>query len=152
MRARLVLFCVSLGLTASVAPAREPVPALDVAARLVSVDHRAGTGHVAVELSITSDRDAPAARVSGQRSSGRPAAGAVPLDVRRVSLAAGRTAVVRYELDLEPGREHVLLFTVDESDRRSTAYLRVNLDPALEPADLGTVLQYRTAPAADSPR
>ena len=61
---------------------------------------------------------------------------------------AGRKLV--YELDLERGSVHHLIFYVEPQARsgapsaeRSSAYLRINLDPTLEPEDLGSVLQYR---------
>ncbi|HKQ60355.1 MAG TPA: hypothetical protein VJS92_03660 [Candidatus Polarisedimenticolaceae bacterium] len=113
--------------------AREPAPPLDVAARTISIVKHGATARVGIELSIVSDRDAPETVVLGTATAPR----------RQLALLAGKAGVVRYDLELQAGREHHLVFTVQDRERKTIGYLRVNLDPALEPQDLGTVLQYR---------
>ncbi len=128
----------------------EPSAVLDVSAKMVERNDRAATTRVRVELSLTSKIDIPSARIRGARVGGPGFDEEFGIADRVLTLPrnAGRKLV--YEFELERGSVHHLIFYVESQERsgqssvqRSSAYLRINLDPTLEPEDLGDVLQYR---------
>ncbi len=82
-------------------------------------------------------------RVKGSLNDGPDFEEAFGIPERVVELGAGRIRRLLYTFELEQGRPHHLLFSADAGGIRSTAYLRVNLDPELEPEILDNVLQYR---------
>ena len=117
---------------------------------MVGRNDLASTTRVRVELSLSSKIDLPAVTVRGARVGSPGFAKEFGIADRVLTLPrnAGRKLV--YELDLERGSVHHFIFYVESQARsgapsaeRSSAYLRINLDPTLEPEDLGSVLQYR---------
>lgn len=130
--------------------AGEPSAVLDVSAKTVEQNDLASTTRVRVELSLTSKIDIPSVRIRGARVGGPGLDEGFGIADRVLTLPrnAGRKLV--YELELERGSVHHLFFYVESQERsglpsvhRSSAYLKINLDPALKPEDLGNVLQYR---------
>jgi len=103
---------------------------------------------VKLEMLSGSDADAVVTQVDGPR--GR-ALGQAPV---RAGLAKGRTQTLWLESDLETGRENHLYFRVtargrDGHQTDATVYLRVNLDPSLEPVQAGEYLEYQAAPGGE---
>jgi hypothetical protein len=128
----------------------EPSAVLDVWAKTVERNDLASTTRVRVELSLTSEIDIPSVRVRGTRvgSPGFDEELGIADRVLTLRRNAGRKLV--YELELERGSVHHLIFYAESRElsglppaHRSSAYLRINLDPTLEPEHLGHVLQYR---------
>ena len=130
--------------------AGEPSAVLDVSAKTIGRHDLASTTRVRIELSLNSKIDLPAVAVRGARvgSHGFKEEFGIADRILTLPRNAGRKLV--YELELERGSVHHLIFYVESQARsgaasagRSSAYLRINLDPTLEPEDLGNVLQYR---------
>lgn len=138
------------GRTQSLPPAApcEPLGDLDLYARTISRTDLESASKVLVELTIFSRVALPFARVHGSLAGGAGFDEAFHIPDAVVPLRRGAVRKFQYELMLERGRVHHLFFTVGEegdpgSARESSAYLRVNLDPARQPEDLGDILQFR---------
>jgi hypothetical protein len=126
----------------------EPSAELELSARTL---HRVETGpvtRVTVELSIRSRLDLPAVRIAGSLLGGPGFDEVFGIPDEVAPLAAGAVRRLRFTLDLRRGRVHDLLFSARSEDReheplRSSAYLKINLDPELEPEELEDLIQYR---------
>jgi hypothetical protein len=123
---------------------------LDVSAKVVARNDLASNTRVRVELSLTSKIDVPSARIRGARVVGRGFDEELGISDRALTLPRNVGRKLVYEFELERGSVHHLFFYVESQERsglpwvqQSSAYLRINLDPTLEPEDLGDVLQYR---------
>lgn len=108
-----------------------------------------------VDLRILSRADRPLARVRARRGKGPGWRTAPAGPERELSLPAGRPATLRYDLDLEPGRQHHLFFRVESGDpafpdAEATAYLSVDLNPSRQPERIGRLIQYRARQAGES--
>jgi len=127
----------------------EPADRVQMGPRILSRADHAGRARVLVEVTVASGLPIPPSHVTARRADGtvlmvRELGGAIP--------ARGLRKVV-FDLDLERGRVHHVFFDLaaNAGEPRpggpgpiwSTAYLRVNLDPAMEPVDRGDVLEYR---------
>lgn len=128
-------------------PSCEPAPVDEFVARTVSMTDRGPTVEVMVVLRLVPSVDVPLARVHGSLADGTGRDGALGAPDRLVSLRRNEAQTFRYELGLENGKLHHLFFDVRSEDRAGSpyearTYLRVNLDPNLEPEDLGDLLQY----------
>jgi len=128
----------------------EPSGVLDVSAKMVGRSDLASNTRVRVELSLTSKIDVPSARIRGARVVGRGFDEELGISDRALTLPRNVGRKLVYEFELERGSVHHLFFYVESQERsglpwvqQSSAYLRINLDPTLEPEDLGDVLQYR---------
>ena len=122
----------------------EPSALLDASAKTVERKDMGSTTRVRVELSLTSKIDLPSVRIRASRAGKRGIDEELGIADRVLTLRrnAGRKLV--YDLELVRGSMHHVFFHVESLDRHgSSAYLRINLDPTLEPEDLGSVLQYR---------
>ncbi len=130
----------------------EPTGILDVSARVASRSDTGLTERVVVELEILSDVLMPSVRISGRVDSGTASE---PFPDRVAFLQQRAIRKIRYTFDLERGREHHLNFSVRSEDplapstHRTSAYVRVNLDPEREPEDLGHLLQFRAKMAGE---
>ena len=133
------------GLTAAgpIDPACEPAARIDLSARTLQRENLGTTSRVTVELSVRAHVELPPVRVKGSLNDGPDSEEVFGIPERVLELGAGRIRRILYTFELEQGRAHHLLFSADAGGTRSTAYLRVNLDPELEPEILGDVLQYR---------
>jgi hypothetical protein len=149
--AGIVSATLSLGAVIAVAdPGKpcEPSAELELSARTL---HRVETGpvtRVTVELSIRSRLELPAVRIAGSLLGGPGFDEAFGIPDEVAPLAAGATRRLRFTLDLRQGRVHELLFSARSEDPgqeplQSSAYLKVNLDPDLEPEALDDLIQYR---------
>lgn len=126
----------------------EPLGDVDLYARAISRTDLGEASKLLVELTVFPRVDLPSARVHGSLAGGAGFDQAFRIPDAIVPLRHGAVRKFQYELTLERGRVHHLLFTVGEAEdpgsvRESTAYLRVNLDPAQQPEDLGDMLQFR---------
>ena len=129
-------------------PPCEPAPADEFYARTVSITDRGPTVNVSVALRLHPSADVPLARVQGALADGAGFERALGVADRLVSLRRHEAQSFRYELGLEKGKLHHLLFSVRSEDASGSpyeaqTYLRVTLDPELEPEDLGDLLQFR---------
>jgi hypothetical protein len=129
-------------------PSCEPAPVDEFVARMVSMTDRGPKVDVIVALKLVPSVDVPLARVHGSLAGGTGSPRALGDPDRLSSLRRHEQRTFRYELTLEKGTLHHLFFDVRSEDRAGSpfeahAYLRVNLDPTLEPEDLGDLLQYR---------
>lgn len=127
---------------------REPSSVLELSARTLQRVAVGPKSRVTVELSIVSRHDLPAVRLTGSRFAGLQPEGTLSVPDHVLTLAAGSKRSLRVTVELERGRQHHLLFTArsdaaDGPSHETSTYLRINLDPALEPEHLGHVLQYR---------
>lgn len=122
----------------------EPAGPLAVSATVIGREDLGSRERVLIDLEIQSlVAGAESVRITGAAES---ATGKVEARERLLSLSAGAHRKVRYALDLEKGRVHHVRFvvgSVDEPSVVSSAYVRVNLDPSLEPQIIDGVLQYR---------
>jgi hypothetical protein len=127
----------------------EPSDELELGARVVSSTDLGETVRIEVDLSILPKRNVPTARIRGSvfRGPGFDEAFGIPDEV--VSLTKRAPRHKQFELEIPKGQEHRFIFLVraEESGApstpASTAYLRVNLDPAREPEEIDGLLQYR---------
>ncbi len=123
----------------------EPGADLSAGIRLLDV-HDAGSAapRALVQLDLRTRRRDAVAEVTSAGDSGE----AISTVLARTNLTKGRLEAVKVESELEPGRENHLYFRVtsrgaDGSTEISTVYLRVNLDPGLEPQLVGDYWQYQ---------
>ena len=125
-------------------PACEPAGELDVSAAVIAREDLGSRVRLHIDLKIhswTAPNDS--VRITGVIGAGTRA---VEIPERELSLPAKSPRKLRYTLDLEKGGDHHLEFSVrslTDPSRASSAYLRLNLDPRLEPEKLGDVIQYR---------
>jgi hypothetical protein len=126
----------------------EPSGPIDLRARTVSIAQQGANARVVVELDVLPHVTLPAARIRGTLADGVGFDGAFGIPDVITTLPRRAARSLQYELELERGEEHHLFFTVRSEDPiaavpDATAYLRVNLNPALEPERRGGVLQFR---------
>jgi hypothetical protein len=106
-------------------------------------------------LSIVPQRDVPAARVRGSIAGGPSFQEAFGIPDHIVSLGRRTPRHESYELEIPKGQVHHFVFSVRAEESgvpgapASTAYLKVNLDPDLEPEERDGMLQYRANMAGD---
>ena len=126
----------------------EPSAGIDIHAKTVSLIREGTTAKVIVEVTVVADRALASARIRGlveARHRPRRAFGS-PEVIDSVPAKAVRRW--RYALELEQGLEHHIYVTAHARTHagsldEATAYLRVNLDPKLEPEVRGELLQFR---------
>ncbi len=137
------------GPQAGLVACREPANVLDLSARVVSSTDLGSTVRIEVDLSIVPQRNVPSARVRGAIAHGPGFDEAFGLPDEIVSLTRGTPRHQYYELEIPKGQVHHFVFSVRAEETgvpgapASTAYLRVNLDPAQEPEERDGLLQYR---------
>jgi hypothetical protein len=122
----------------------EPGGGLNVAALRHSIIDEGATARVTVDLKIHHESNAVRAVVIDGRIVSNGARRAMP--VRQASLQEGRHGKLRFTFDLEQGVLHDLEFQVRSAldpAVRSTASLRVDLDPERQPVRLPGVVQYQ---------
>lgn len=132
----------------------EPDPADELDARMVSMTDRGPAVKAIVVLRLVPSVDVPLARVHALLADGTGFDRAQGVPDRLVSLRRNEAQEFRYELGLEKGRLHHLLFLVRSEDGigspfEARTYLRLNLDPDREPEDLGDLLQFRVGTRAE---
>jgi hypothetical protein len=133
----------------SIASPCEPSGQLDVSARVVSKSDLGAKKRIVVELKVRPHNRIPSIRIGGEVKNG---AGVNPVPERVLHLTGKSIRKVRYTFDLESGREHHLTFTIRSGSGpviRSEAYVRINLDPNLEPLEMDDVIQFRTVSVAE---
>ena len=106
---------------------------------------------VRMELLSGTDAEATVTEIDGPR--GR----ALGQATSQAALHKGRPQTLLLESDLESGRLNHLYFRITARDNQgretnTVAYLRVNLDPSLEPVPVGDYLEYQAAPGAEVDR
>jgi hypothetical protein len=126
----------------------EPAPSDEFVARTVLMTDRGSTVDVTVVLRLVPAVDVPLARVRASLDDGSGRDEALGVPDKLVSLRRSEAQKLRYQFGLEKGKLHHLLFKVRSEDSAGSpyearTYLRVNLDPDIEPEDLGDLLQYR---------
>ncbi|MFQ5700940.1 MAG: hypothetical protein ACE5HU_03760 [Acidobacteriota bacterium] len=126
----------------------EPAGPIDLQARVVSVDRQGAKAKVVVEIMMRPHRRLASSRIECSLASGNGPGRSLGVLDTSLSMAGGTVRRITQELDLDEGVEHHLRFTARAQTRagpsvETTAYLRVNLDPRLEPEDLGDLLQFR---------
>src|SRR5262245_26223701 len=132
----------------------EPGGPLGASVTLLRVDDQGGAlrALVRLELNSTTDADATVTPLLAAQSQGsqRRSAG------RQVTAALekGRPVAMLLEGELDRGVENHLFFDVrakghDGSLTGTTLYLRVNLDPSLEPTEVNGALEYQGAQAPE---
>lgn len=122
----------------------EPADRLNIGVQLHSVTDLGTTARVVVELKVYSEPSAVGeVTVSGRaRSAGLE----YPIPTVTASVPGSRPGKIRLTYELDQGLDHLLVFDVRaerDPSLRSSASLRVNLDPAREPERLDGVVQYR---------
>ncbi len=123
----------------------EPEPAVELSASLSSQTDAGPTVKVVVELAILPHVNLTDVRLRGSLN-GSDETPAIPDAV--LSLKKETVHKSQYELELDTGQVHHLVFSLrsedtDDSRYRFAAYLKIDLGPRLEPEDLGHVLQFR---------
>ncbi len=161
-----LLLCASLLISATAAgaggstqrpvplPACEPAPADEFKASTESIIDRGPTVNVTVILSLVPSADVPLARVRGTQVVATDPERVLGIPDRLVSLRRNETRKFRYGLALEKGKLHHLFFVVRSEDGSGSpyevhTYLRVNLNPDLEPEDLDNLLQFQARPVVE---
>jgi hypothetical protein len=127
---------------------------LDIAARLVSMSKDGAPLKAIVQvdlLSSTTDAEATVSLVDDPNSERRTA---VPLG--RTFLLKGERRSMQFPLMVKAGREnHIYLLArargTDGSLNEVITYLRVNLDPSLEPVIVGEYAEYPAGLAVEEP-
>ena len=133
----------------------EPSDELELGARVVSMTDLGSTVRVEVDLSIVPKRNVPTARIRGSIHNGPGFDQAFGIPDEIVVLTKKTLRQKRFELEIPKGQEHRFIFLVraEESGSpttpTSTAYLRINLDPTREPAEVDGLLQYRATMAGE---
>ena len=126
----------------------EPSGVLDVSARILSLTKERSGAKVLVEVTLLSRDDLESVEIHGSAAARGRRERRFEIPERIDSLRGKTIHRVPYELELERGVEHHLYFTVrgeapTGTPHETTAYLWVNLDPALEPEVRGNLIQYR---------
>ena len=135
----------------------EPSAGLDLEAKTISLASHGGYAKVLVEITLHPVWDLRSARIHGSVATRtRPRRVFETRDVIE-SLRGRTTRKIQYELELERGLEHHVYFTAHTETaagalHETTTYLRVNLDPALQPEERGEVLQFRARMAGEEGR
>ncbi len=126
----------------------EPAADLEFTVKTLSVAENGSRPSVLVELTAFSQVDLASIRISGRRHiATRPARAFQVLDDHR-PLSRRVARKFQHRLELEPGHEHHVIFTIRGEDsagrsREARTYLRVNLDTSREPEVLEELLQFR---------
>jgi len=161
MRAGLVLFAGLIALTApldlsagevSTPPqatcAGEPGAGIDLRARVVTLADSGPMVRAIIDLAVRPDIDLSAGRIQGRLR--RVADGGLvqTLSGRAVSIPRGNRIYLRYALDLAPGDDYQVKFSLMDPERPqalplSSTTVRINLDPQRKPQELETRLQFR---------
>ena len=128
--------------------AGEPGAGIDLRARVVTLIDTGPTVRALIDLAVRPDVDLAAGRIQGRLR--RVAGGGMVQDLsaRTLSIPRGNRIFLRYQLDLSPGEDYQLTFTLADSlgpdgSALSSTTVHVNLDPARKPQELETRLQYR---------
>ena len=128
--------------------AGEPGAGIDLRARLVNLNDSGPTVRATIDLAVRPDIDLPAGRIHARVR--RVSDDGMILDLwpRAVSIPRGTRIYLRYDLDLSPGEDYQLTFTLADPDRPderplSSTTVSINLDPARKPQALETRLQFR---------
>jgi hypothetical protein len=131
----------------------EPSAPFSLGARLISVSDQGSSRRAVVELTLFARRDLSGLRIQRKSDTGDTVA-SVPIPAGKDRLRARVARQIRIPLDLEDGRVHHLRFTAEGAARsgkmqRSSAYIRLNLDPSKAPERLRVpedpedLIQYR---------
>jgi hypothetical protein len=156
MRKRLFLVCLlSLAATGVLAvPSEvEPLAGSGLRASLAPVEGNPGKGLALVQVKLVSqDADAVSGlSVSSVTSEGQVLRTTPLASATRLSRGVEMTLLVSVAVD--PGRENHLVFTADMqkangTTSRATSYLRVNLDPSLDPVVIDGVAEFKAKEVA----
>ena len=127
---------------------------LDIAARLVSMSEGGGPIRAIVQvdlLSSTTDAEATVSLVDDPNSEPRAA-----VLLGRTFLARGARRSMQFPVIVKSGREnHLYLLArargTDGSLNEVITYLRVNLDPSLEPVIVGEYVEYPAGAVKEEP-
>ena len=124
---------------------REPGGPLGAGATLVRLIDTGARPRALVQLNLLSSSDDAEAVVT---SIDEPRGRAQGRMLGRTSLVKGRPQTMLVESELETGRENHLFFRVEARGRDgrltdAVVYLRVNLDPNLEPETVGDYLEFQ---------
>jgi hypothetical protein len=153
-----VLVCLLLTTVGSIAgppapqlaksPSCEPAGSIDFSAKTIALSEGRASVTAIVELTVVSQVDLIAARVQGSRATPRRPQASFLIRKNLGSLPRRVARKIQHEIILEPGREHHLTFTFQAQEptgrlRETTSYLRVNLDPRLEPEVMDDLVQFR---------
>ena len=130
---------------------REPGGPLDAGAALVRVIEDGAYLRALVRLELLASSEDLDATVS---AAGQPRGRAVGQTISRAALTKGKPQTMLFESDLEPNRENHLFYRVEGKNRSGVrtdtiVYLRVNLDPALEPEEVDGYLVFQGAPGTE---
>ncbi len=125
--------------------AGEPGAGIDLRARLVDLIDSGPTVRAIIDLAVRPDADLSAGRIHGRLQ--RVAGGGMVLDLveRALSIPKGNRIFLRYDLDLSPGEDYLLTFTLADPDGSplSSTTVQINLDPERRPQELETRLQFQ---------
>ncbi len=125
----------------------EPSGPIDMYAKTLEIRGQGSAATVTIELTVLPYREIEGAVIRGALRDGTGFDRAFGIPDRLETLRNRVVRKIQYSIDLESGKDHDLLFSVmgegPEGPVTASAYLRVNLDPARRPEDLGNVLQYR---------
>ena len=133
---------------ARTACAGEPGAGIDLRARLVNLIDSGPTARAIIDLAVRADVNLPAGRIHGRLRRVTDDGMVLDLSQRAVSIPRGTRIFLRYDLDLSPGEDYQLTFTLADPDRPdgrplSSTTVNINLDPARKPQALETRLQYQ---------
>lgn len=127
----------------------EPGGPLAASIVLVNVSNQGSHPRALVRLDLTSDKtDADVTVFENPDIRGAARA------IGKASLSKGQPHAMFLERELQEGRENHLFYKVlargkGGSTIEATVYLRVNLDPSLEPTESGGCLEYQGAPGEE---
>jgi len=144
----------SVGAVESGIGEREPGGPLGTGVALVRILDDGARSRALVRLEMTSNSEDLEVTV---KAAGEPRGRAAGELMSRATLVKGRPHTILVESELEPNRENHLFYRVEgrgpDGVRADTiVYLRVNLDPALEPDEVEGYLVYQGAEGTEVPQ